>query len=169
MRHEQSHAVEGCERARNQIACGGVQMVRRLVQSKQARLGRERAGYLDALALSVRKRTETPKPVVFDLQQRAQPHGPGRPIAGERFDARWRELSRLHADRSGHARRNGAALRRERAAEHVEQRALAGAVGADDAGPTWRERKRHIIEGGAFGPIVAVGDMVGGDVHGDLL
>ncbi len=144
MAHEQADAGELGERANEQAARVGVDVVARLVEGEHGGFAPEGDRDLGAFALAVAERGPALGPVVADAQAGLEHGGVGRP--DKILEKLWRLVGALRDVERQALPVHRAALGGEFAGDDLEQGGLARAVGPDHAGPSRGELHGEIGE-----------------------
>jgi hypothetical protein len=176
--HAAALARQLAEQARQRHLVRRVEVGGGLVEQQQRRLGGQHARQQHALALAARELVQTPPGPLAALGARhgrlhhrvvprsgragqaevgdaAERHG----LAHVEFAAALallrhpgqlaRALQRPEGGQGLPTEQDAAALRRQQAGQHAQQRGLAGAVGADDGGPAGTDVEVQILQHGA--------------------
>ena len=157
---EESHAGKAAEGADEEAACLGVDVVGGLVEGEEVGLPPQRHGDLRALALAMAERLPAAVPVGADAQQPTALVG-DRVVGEEEFLPALRWLVGALDDVFGGAEVvdvAGGGL--QFAAGQLHQRALAAAVGADDAGPAVVKARLNLLQQRRHHARIGEGDAV---------
>jgi len=167
--NEQPDTPIARKRPENGPAREDIHVIGRLVHDEHVRILPKRHGNLQTLLLATRKRAVAPGPVIVDAQIEAQAHGRLLPRARKILDPVGRSgriLLAICDDQT--TRRYRTAVRRQHTRRNARERALAGAVVADDARPPHGENGTHAVEDGLGRSGIRIGDVVQGYLHGNL-
>ena len=155
MTDQQADPAIGAQRGDEQLAGVGVDVVGRLVQRQHVRAAPQGQGDLGPLAFAMAERLPPVRPV---RPQAELPANPARRGLLRRQELRQRLgaiVGPLGAIQSAGGTLDRPPLRRQLADSQAEQRALAGAVGADNARPAKRKPGRQTRQQGRAKGFVA--------------